>query len=237
MTLEKNPTPPTTKSKTSPQKRWETESECLKARHVAAYTEAREAAGWPIIVRVGLRAPEGDPPDTEIELRRAELFGLGAAVMAKIVPFQAAWRKLEALEANRLALAVVKLRPAARELHARTFPTKPTQARVDPIDDAIRILALRAGFARRELEGNASLSTKGRPPEPARGRVAGRYALGWTDLSDGKRWRPTARDLALLAICEGANILPNGWEKMAVAMLIDREERAMRPYLKATGKK
>lgn len=224
--------------------RWKTQAECSHARHVAAYEEAKTCVAWPILVRVGLQAPLKVPPGGEIGACRSEIAKLGGEIVSRLVALQAKRKELEELETRELVARLASLSPGARELHARAFPTKPVNATVNatdplcPIDEAIGLVCLHAGFARYKHEGKSSLQARGgRPPVPARGRVAARYASGWTDLHEGTTWSPTARDLALLAICEGANDLPDSWQVMTTAALIGSEERAMRPYLRATGKK
>jgi hypothetical protein len=118
------------------------------------------------------------------------------------------------------------------------------------IENAIAIVSINAEFARREVEGKAFIPmgdperqqggvagvvangevepvTRSRLPDPIRARVAREYAGGWTDPTTGETWMPTARDLALLSICYGCEVLPSNWRNMSPAKLIEAEKRAM----------
>jgi len=163
---------------------WATKAACLRARHEAAYQEAKNNAGWPVIVRVGLREQR---PNSAREKLQTEVCKLGAEIVRKVDAFQKRRRKLAAMQTrDRSKLADERIDNAL----ARISNACPIRAPCD------RGQSIARNWRR----------------APARGRVAARYAHGWTDLDGGKTWQPNARDLALLAICEGAAQLPKGWE-------------------------
>jgi hypothetical protein len=200
----------------NPPTRWESREACLVALRQAAWLEAKRTTTWPAILRVGLGLqPPGDVRRNErTDALLEEVRKLGKELVASLKRFHTLIEELDGPEDSRPA----------------------TQA----IEEAASVIDLRASFARGELYGKYTLNSGGRPPVPARSRVAKEYARGWTNLGDGdgsgKVWKPSARDLALLSICEGADELPAKWKTMTIASLIDAEERAMRPYLR-TGKK
>jgi hypothetical protein len=229
---------------------WSDEHECLRARRRAAAEEALERP-WPYIVLVGITGEHRGVSETARQA--SELAELGACLVDALDQFIAKLSEHDRVEERELA----ELRAtAAKKMGGRArldalFP--PPERRRDAeqihaLKRAREIAWVRTSFARLSSSGTSKLRKTGRPADPGRVRaaqIATFYSsqesiTGLTGNGEASAWMPTARDLALLAICEGATELPTSWRTMNASNLIAHEARAMRPAvrdLEGQGKK
>ncbi len=195
---------------------WKDEAECRLARHTAALAEARQRP-WPSVELLTIRST---PATTENEQRlnavQAALAELAPRLVAALEAFDAKLRERDAMQ---------PLREAAE------YPW---------ISEAVQLIRLHSAFALIEVKGSSRVPSGGRKRDPARSRavecVRLRGSEAWSNGSGAEPWKATVRDVALLSILEGV-ALPDGWQRMGVAKLVETECRAVRPYLRARGKK
>jgi hypothetical protein len=208
---------------------WRGKEECLRERHRAAYDDARSRP-WPIIER--LQLPSAPELDSRAELDKVseELGKLGPRLLELLEDFRAKLAEHDEIQHREF----VAVRAAAAKTGAALPPSQVVRDNKDQetLLRAIEIVGLSSAFARQHVTGTSRAQTTGRPGDPARGRAAWaveiRASKSFREATGDtiEPWAPTPRDLALLSICEGAD-LPDGWEHMNVAQLIDAERRAM----------
>jgi hypothetical protein len=208
------------RSRTKSPPHWQTKEECLQARHEAAYDEAVKSASWPRLKKVALRPPSDHQDDRALLMRlRDELASIGTDLLPLLERFRSTATRIDAL---------IQFRTAQKDLSV--------------LDDAIAHVHVTTSFARATARGAAKdVRGSGRRMSPARGRALSVldehhvFRDGLLDplAAEVRDWQPTARDLGIIAICEGLDTLPDGWNSMTKKELLASEERAMRQAMRA----